>query len=538
MSKTSLSITGLQTDMTSDEVKQKLATLYKIPDKHFDSLCNSLFILKKPHVLFKQIDPAEAEVHIKRLTKIGLECSTGSGGLSLVPVAETVAVEADCPACDRPAGSGEMCQHCGVIIEKYLQQKKFDEQLQQQIASTDNSQQRMQKIREEKSKQQQDNKTKKRISRKNSNADGAAGKSDSSADASAPVADKVTVQSRQKSSKLLVGAIASVCFLVLGSGVVLYNYLNVEKQNDEITLASNIDSSLTSASTPIATVETASDSLSLIQEEKNKFIEQTIFSQHLHRKREIQNLKDQLRRLKNENLMISANSLVSGKVDPRDRLFGQQELVIIDDANTPTAARLQETHTIASSFVSDIDKIDALLNQAAVYNHLNLIDESAKVYDEINAINSGIERIEYKVLTDIAIAEHYSTIDTIENAQERYQHAKDKAIELEHPWLLDIAFGYIALSEVDQGLVLDANSTSEMIADRDIRSSLAQQIDIIVAQFALKGIPVQAAAHEEIVTDEPQPGDELTGDQMIDDLVNMTKQNQLKLKAASNLLGE
>jgi len=105
--------------------------------------------LKKPHVFLKNIDQKVAEDHIKRLTDLGLECSTEDGGLALVPVTESKAADVDCPACEQPSGGEEICINCGVIIAKYAAQKKFDEQFQAQMKATSNSNQKMKEIHAE-----------------------------------------------------------------------------------------------------------------------------------------------------------------------------------------------------------------------------------------------------------------------------------------------------------------------------------------------------------------------------------------------------
>ena len=151
MSNISLSITGLEEDMTSEEVKQKLAKLYNVPEEHFDGLCRSLLIMHEPYVLLKEIDQATADAHVKRLSKIGFTCSVAEemGGLSLAPVAEAKAEEIICPACDQKTDNSEICDHCGVIMEKFLKQKNFDEQFQMEMNATANSQEKMREIHAE-----------------------------------------------------------------------------------------------------------------------------------------------------------------------------------------------------------------------------------------------------------------------------------------------------------------------------------------------------------------------------------------------------
>ena len=120
MSKTSLSITGLQTEMTSDEVKQKLAKLYFLPEENFEGVYASLVLLKQPYIILNKMDQSDADGHVRRLKKLGFECCTGDEGLSLAPVSKNRAAEIICPACQLPSSGNEICEQCGVILHKYL----------------------------------------------------------------------------------------------------------------------------------------------------------------------------------------------------------------------------------------------------------------------------------------------------------------------------------------------------------------------------------------------------------------------------------
>ena len=117
MSKTSLVITGLQTNMTSKEVRQKLAKLYFLPEENFKGVHRYVSVKNEPYVLLKQMD--KDDVDVKRLTKLGFACRAGDAGLSLNPVTKTQAADVTCPACEQLSGDDEICDHCGVIIHKY-----------------------------------------------------------------------------------------------------------------------------------------------------------------------------------------------------------------------------------------------------------------------------------------------------------------------------------------------------------------------------------------------------------------------------------
>ena len=153
MKNSSVIISGLKEEIRSDEVKKKLTKLYSQPEDYFEDLCQSLFIARKPHTLLKNVDEDVAKAHIERLTKLGFICSGGceETELTLVPVTAAQKISDVCPACDRPTDCGEMCQHCGVVIEKYLTHKKFDDQLASQIKAAESSQKRMDTLYEERS---------------------------------------------------------------------------------------------------------------------------------------------------------------------------------------------------------------------------------------------------------------------------------------------------------------------------------------------------------------------------------------------------
>ena len=240
MTKTSLTISGINREMTSAEVKQNLASLYKVSEEHFDELCHSLFELKKPHVLLKKIDQSVAETHIKRLTDLGFECSTASVGLTLVPVTESKATDIDCPACDMPSGDGEICQNCGVIIEKYAAQKKFDDQFQAQIKSTSNSNQRMkeihaERIENEKASAEAKKNAKREKQDKRKNADGIS--SDSPANDTGSDGEIPRVVSNEKTSFKVYAAVASFLVALVGGGYILYGIVNSKTLKDEDVVA-------------------------------------------------------------------------------------------------------------------------------------------------------------------------------------------------------------------------------------------------------------------------------------------------------------
>ena len=135
MSKVSLTLVGVKSDVAEKEIKKSLAELYGKPESHFDAHCEHLFQLKKTFKLIRQIDAGEAELHRLKLEQIGIECDVAvvgnSDGLSLVPVdVKEVDNSTACPACDQPSEDPEVCDSCGVIMKKFAEQRGVDAMLQ------------------------------------------------------------------------------------------------------------------------------------------------------------------------------------------------------------------------------------------------------------------------------------------------------------------------------------------------------------------------------------------------------------------------
>ena len=92
MSKVSLSLVGVKSEVARSEVLTALSKLYGKPESHFEPHCEHLFELRTPFVHLKKVSRDEAEKHQERLESIGIQTAigeiAGSSGLSLLPIEE------------------------------------------------------------------------------------------------------------------------------------------------------------------------------------------------------------------------------------------------------------------------------------------------------------------------------------------------------------------------------------------------------------------------------------------------------------------
>lgn len=533
MTDTTLTITGLQAEMTSDEVKQKLAKLYNLPEEKFEGLCKSLLVKNEPYVLIKKVAQKEANTHKARLTELGFVCGPAEemeevGGLSLAPVAKAKAVDAICPACEQPAGDGEMCEQCGVVMHKFMEQKKSDEKLQSQLKASAYSQERMRASREEKSerdKQIEAGKKRQAIADK-SKKDSSAKQSTNETTRAAAANTEITVDADEKTSKKLYAAIASFCLVVVSAGVVAYHLVGEPAKEDPNLLSNGSENSASSATTIVGSAnQGSSESLQFLEFDEN--FPKTIFDEQLSYKAELGNIKKKIKTLHEEDMKFSIAHLISSKIDPRERIFANQALVKLDEFNESTVETLQTSSNLISGLERESDQVEALLNQSDVYSHFNLDEEAAELFNQANGIASTVESAEYRILADVSIAEHQVKKGSLFDAKKRFQLAKDKASELDSA-LADSAYSYIAAAELNHGFKKEAKLTGDMISDAAIRERLNRQTSSIASKNLSLDEPEQAAALEE----------GSTGDALIDDLIEMTKKNQETYKAVGSLVGQ
>ena len=201
----SVIVTGLSTDISREDLTQKLSELYRQPGHHFDDLCQQLFVTKQPFTLLSNLDAHVATANIEALTKIGLVCKGDAEefGLSLVPIVETEDNPDICPACEKESGGGEVCQHCEICIAKFVAKKKFDENMSNQIRAAESSHRKVEQLeqhREEKRREFDAAKRAKAKAAKNAkNKARSSTPTQGTADArQAPVEDFVTVVSAKK----------------------------------------------------------------------------------------------------------------------------------------------------------------------------------------------------------------------------------------------------------------------------------------------------------------------------------------------------
>jgi len=536
MTKTSLTISGMNREMTATEVKQNLSSLYNVPEKHFDELCHSLFELKKPHVLLKKIDQNVAETHVKRLTDLGFECSTGDLGLTLVPVTESKAADVDCPACDEPSGGEEICKNCGVIIEKYAAQKKFDEQFQAQMKSTSSSNQRMKEIHAQRKENEQASAAAKKKSKRNKNDKEQPADSvsvDSPANDTTSDVDIARVVSKEKTSYKVHAAVASFLMALFGGSYILYGIVNNDSLEDDVVVADSTSHSNTGAQ--LSPEAAAAHSRSVNQASVNKatltnYDKTTVFGQRLNRNRKLKSFKHEIRRLFEKDQLISASGLVYSKDEFSDRLFGQQELIKLEGLQHDSDEKMERMMARLRSLDSKIDRVDALLNQAAIYRTFDLMNGADEIYDQAADVANKVEIPEERVIAETAMAEHQLQFGTQHDARTRYRSAKEKASEIGLPRLQDSAYRFIAKSETDFGLTEDAELTLERIQNNETQKAPLQQANGITSHKKFS----QTSENSPQIGAAKNSGK--SGDPMLDELVEMTEQNRLKMKAASGLL--
>ena len=539
MAKVSLSISGVVEGMTSEEVRQKLAQLYGKPEQHFEKLCQSLFIMQQPFVLLKDVEQDIADKHEKRLTSLGFTCDFGDGGLSLVPTAQTEGVAASCPSCEQPCGDEETCQHCGVFMEKFLKQKKIDDKLQKQLQSASNSHERIQKFQAEqaeKQKQQAKAKQQAKLEKKKNQASKPEVE-DKEPEAVSDADNEDTgfkATYKEKRNNAMYAAVAATVIVVGGGGYFAYDKITNRYVSDAPDQLASIEETPNSPAAESASNNAGVDSVksgATPTEDTAAVIEETIFDQWSDRQREEETLKNQIHKLVEEGMQASATGLVAGKTDPRDQVYGRQELIKVQGESDKTDRKMLNAYMLVLALEDEADRVSATLNHSSIYRLFNRQDEATKTYDQAAKIAMGIEDPEQRVLSETAIAEHHVKYGNLEGARARYQAAKDRSTELPTPRLKTAAIEYIATSEVAHGLTGDAESTAAQIADSEVREKTLLKVSDIASQNKTSGVPELAAGRDS----EKSQG---TGDELIDDLIKMNEQNKKKIKAAGSLLGQ
>jgi len=496
VAKVSLSISGVSEDMSSEEVRQKLARLYDKPEQKFEKLCQSLFIMQQPYVLLKDVEQAVADKHAQRLTALGFSCDFGDGGL--------------------------------------------DEKLQKQLQSASNSHERIQKFQaEQAAKHKEDAKAKQQAKLARRQKQKPIQESEEPEEAVADTGGETEFKAtyKEKRNLALPAAFAATAIVVGGGGYLGYDYIS----NRYVSDAPDAMASIVIEPQPELTSEVLAASIpangsagTVAADDAIEVSETTLFDQWSDRKSAEHTLKQQIHELIEENMLASASGLVAGKTDPRDQIYGRQELIKSQGQSEDTDRKLLSTYMLVLALEDDAERVSATLNQSSIYRLFNRHEDATKTYDQAAKIAAAIKDVEQRIVSETAIAEHQVEHGNLDGARARYQAAKDRTEELSaQPKLESAAFAYIATSEVAHGLTADAETTAELITDSETRANSQQSISDIVTQNKAAGVPELAAS----LSSDERDGSE-DSDELIKDLIKINEQNRKKMKAAANFLGQ
>ena len=281
------------------ETMKALAALYQKPEEHFEPHCEHLFDLKQPFTLLQQVEEAVAEQHREKLVEIGIQCEVlklgNAGGLSLVPVDAAETEKAICPSCEQPTEEVEICDHCGVIMKKFAEQKAIDEKLQNKIAAAERTEERIKAAQLEAAKQLKEKK-KKPVK-------------------PAPVEpipdeeDKFTIKAVEKNKNAVLYAVAACALITAVGGGYLVHTLkeNFSKDDTEYDLVVDITDTV---SEPHSQTVKAT-------EELQPLVELADFQQWRTRHADIKTLKHQLDLLSNrDDMEYTMSGLINSEDDP------------------------------------------------------------------------------------------------------------------------------------------------------------------------------------------------------------------------------
>lgn len=478
MAKTSLFVIGLKHAMTCDEVKQHLAELYRKPEDYFDDLCVALLETKQPYLLHKSIDESTAAAHIQRLSKLGFNCHGEAepdedGDWSLAPVDAPKAELMECPACGEQTSDEEICTHRGVIIKKFIKQKQFDEWLETQVNASTASHERLDKLHAESAarmeKVEARNKAKAIVEKRK--------KADRYDSDEYGVPDQAIVNAAAESTSNLplYAAIASFCVVQVGTLLVVNAYVVKPGESEEV-VSSDASIMIGAVVTAYGGIDIAT--LADLSQQSSQMSGQpkTVFDERSIQKEELANLGAQIALL-SEDGEGAERDLMSSHAAVTDQVFVQQELIRHEGLNSDTASELLDVEGQISQLDNETEQVAALLNQSSVYNELYLDDQAVAAYSKAESVAASIDSPDARILAQISLAEYHLDSDDLVAAEDHYQLAKESAAQVEELPLKDSAFGFIALSEAEQGLFGGAKTISDLLEDEGARSMLAQQIN-------------------------------------------------------------
>lgn len=229
----------------------------------------------------------------------------------------------------------------------------------------------------------------------------------------------------------------------------------------------------------------------------------TVFGKKWQQEKKISGLQQRVKRWHQRDMLSTAAVIVSSKTDPLVRFSGTQEIIKLEGLKSDTAEKLKNIHTLALLIDSDIERMGALINLSSTYSQLELHADSARIDDEITRIEADFAGSpEERIIADVLLAKYKLDSHQSDTALSGFQSAKAHVSNLDSTVLANSALSYIALSEATQGLTTDANTTSNMIKNADIRSSLQIEIDHIAANQTELAIPKKAAAHARAIPDD------------------------------------
>ena len=486
MSKVSLSLVGVKSEVARSEVLTALSKLYGKPESHFEPHCEHLFELRTPFVHLKKVSRDEAEKHQERLESIGIQTAigeiAGSSGLSLLPIEEKESPAEECPSCNQVTSDPEMCSKCGVIIKKFVQQQTIDNNLQRKLEAANRSHDRIGEIRSE------EDKRRKEAVQRVKNADETT-QSECSVELDE---DRIVVKVEDSSNKKVL-ALASVALItsVVGSSYLFLEMRNNIEQSDQYSYAITDESA--DSSTAVAT---SAATVSSLDKETKELVETGTFndwSEKLERVTELQNKLNIL----DETVGMSSTmeGLLVETTDPFVRIIGTQYLVKLrmqksGNIQLSTLAAsgqsynevLADNSTLIQTLPSKTEQLYAQLSLARTYTELeqpSLADsalEEATLYAiEIAKHSDASDR----VIAEVISAEFFANYDASDKILGHYNRAVELSQQIEPDsddaeW----ALAFIARSQASTGQYVDAYKLIDKIDNQQIAELVMEDISV------------------------------------------------------------
>jgi len=256
----------------------------------------------------------------------------------------------------------------------------------------------------------------------------------------------------------------------------------------------------------------------------------SIFEQRKAQTQEFKQLKDKITEMYADKRVFSAAALVTAQENETVRLYGKQELIRLKGPNKKSIERLNDTDVMATHLESEVDRVDALLNQSTIYTQFDLHDDATRVVEQAQFIANQIQVSAHRVVAESEIAAHHVGREDLEPARDNYSEAKSHASELVKLSLADEAFYYISSSEAGAGLLEDAILTTDSIINPFTRLQAHRQNIALTAQFLGLTFPELSVAKQEEI--------EFSAKDIakIDELIKMQQPKQKVFTLVGNLL--